>query len=257
MTLKDERAALQRYSADLHIHTALSPCAEIEMLPSLIITAAQMAELDIIAITDHNSCANAGAVVEAAKGSAVKVLPGMEVQSVEGVHLLCLFDDIDSAMALQNDVYAALSSHSGPDADRAFGQQAILDANDELVGYCEKYLSLPASLDIDGVCGRVAVLNGLVIPSHIDRHGTGLCDVLGMMPENPIFSAAEISPNTDAQEVTMMYPSAGRCSILHNSDAHWLAAIGERRTILYLAHRTLEEIKLACSGQNGRRVADA
>ncbi len=105
-----EGVTVQRYEADLHIHTLLSPCGEIEMIPSLIIEAAARAGLDIIAIADHNSCENAGAVIEAAEDSGVRVLPGLEVQSVEGVHLLCLFDEIDQAHGLQDLVYA---EHAG------------------------------------------------------------------------------------------------------------------------------------------------
>ena len=90
--------AIQRYQADLHIHTLLSPCGEIEMIPSLIIEAAARAGLDIIGIADHNSCENAGAVIEAAEGIGIKVLPGLEVQSLEGIHLLCLFDSIEQAI---------------------------------------------------------------------------------------------------------------------------------------------------------------
>ena len=91
---------LNAYGADLHIHTLLSPCAELEMIPSLIIEMALMAGLDIIGIADHNSCENAAAVMEAGAGSAVKVLPGLEVQSVEGVHFLCLFDALDAGAAI-------------------------------------------------------------------------------------------------------------------------------------------------------------
>src|ERR1017187_7839374 len=96
------------YQADLHIHTLLSPCAELEMIPSLIVAAAEQAGLDMIGIADHNSCENAAAVVEASRGSGVKVLPGMEAQSVEGVHLLCLFDRVDDALAWQEIIYAEL-----------------------------------------------------------------------------------------------------------------------------------------------------
>jgi hypothetical protein len=93
--------AINRYEADLHIHTVLSPCGMVEMIPPLIVAAAQMAKLDIIGIADHNCCENAGAVIEAARESGIKVLPGMEAQSVEGVHLLCLFDELEAALAMQ------------------------------------------------------------------------------------------------------------------------------------------------------------
>lgn len=243
------------YQADLHIHTLLSPCGEVEMIPSLIVAAAQLAGLDLIGIADHNSCENAGAVIEAAAGSGVKVLPGMEVQSVEGVHLLCLFDETESAMEMQDAVYENLPAISG--ASRLFGEQMVVDSRDEFVRYCERLISLPTSMEIDEVFGRVEALGGLLVPSHIDRQSTGMCGVLGMLPETPKFLAVEVSANLTAGEARRKHPSIGALPIFHSSDAHWLTAIGERRTELRIEHRSVAEIRLACLGEGGRRVVDA
>lgn len=225
------------------------------MIPSLIIAAAVCAGLDIIGIADHNSCENAGAVIEASIGSGVRVIPGLEVQSLEGVHLLCLFDSVEQAVGLQEAVYASLPD--APMIESIAKEQMIVDANDEFVGYCERFLSLPTSMDIDELWQRVNSLSGILIPSHIDRRSTGLCDVLGMVPDAPDFAAVEISRNLTVLEARATYPSIGKRSILCNSDAHWLSAIGERRTTLYLEHRTVAEIALACKGESGRRVNHA
>jgi 3',5'-nucleoside bisphosphate phosphatase len=260
--------AIQKYVADLHIHTLLSPCGEIEMIPSLIVAAAAQAGLDMIGICDHNSCQNAGAVMEASAGSGVRVLPGLEVQSMEGVHLLCLFDTTDQANELQKAVYAALPSplitKEGPgEVERAarwqktFQEQIIVDSQDEFIGYCERHLSLPTSMSIDDLWERVENHNGILIPSHIDRRSTGLCDVLGMLPEEPDFPAVEISRNMTPLEARTTYPSIGDRSIVCNSDAHWLSAIGERCTTFYIEHRTIAEIKMACRGECARRVGHA
>lgn len=243
------------YSADLHIHTLLSPCGEVEMVPSLIVEAARTAGLEIIGIADHNSCDNAEAVMEAARGSGVRVLPGLEVQSVEGIHLLCLFDTPEQALALQSVVYDRLMFVPG--ATKFYNEQMMVDSADEFAGYCEKPISLPTSMEIDEVHRRVVELNGVVIPSHIDRHGTGLCDVLGMLPEEPDFEAVEISRNITVEEARLKYPSIGGRAIVLSSDAHWLSAIGERRTVLHLEHRNISEIGKAFRGEDGRRVAYA
>lgn len=250
-----EGESLRRYSADLHIHTLLSPCAEMEMLPSLIVEVAQSAGLDIIAITDHNSCDNAGAVIEAATGSSIKVLPGLEVQSLEGVHLLCLFDELESAIQMQEAVYASLPNL--PVGDKIVAEQMIVDARDEFFGYCEKPLSLPAMIDMDAVYEQVMDLGGMLIPSHIDRRATGLCGVLGMLPESPEFDAVEISANMTVDEARDLYAGLNARPVFQSSDAHWLSAIGQRRTVLYMEHRTLDEIRKACKGEGGRRVGDA
>lgn len=256
--------AIQKYEADLHIHTLLSPCGEIEMIPSLIIEAAVRAGLDIIGIADHNSCENAGAVMAASVGSSVKVLPGLEVQSMEGIHLLCLFDEIERATEMQEAVYGALPAPSlfrggsgrGSGTD-TFQEQLIVDSSDEFIGYCERFLSLPTSMDLDEVWERVEKLNGILIPSHIDRRSTGLCDVLGMLPEEPDFPAVEVSRNMTPLEARTTYPSIGDRSILCNSDAHWLSAIGERRSTFFIEHRSISEIKMACRAESGRRVGHA
>ena len=245
----------QRYEADLHIHTLLSPCAEIEMIPSLIVEAASRAGLDIIGIADHNSCENAGAVIEASVGSGIRVLPGIEVQSMEGVHLLCLFDGIEQAEGLQTAVYDTLIEIEA--AKRYHDKQMVVDAHDEFVDYCRRAIALPSTMDINEVSERTFSLGGIVIPSHIDRHATGLCSMLGMVPDEPDFPAVEISRNISPLEARAMYPSIGSRAILCNSDSHWLASIGERRTTLYLEHRTVAEIAMACRNQSGRRVCHA
>lgn len=249
------RLTLQCYTADLHIHTLLSPCAEIEMIPSLIIAAARMAGLDMIGIADHNSCENTGAVMQASEGSGVKVFPGMEVQSVEGVHLLCLFDELDAALEMQEAVYGSLPNVPG--AAKMYEQQMVVDGSDEFVKYCELPISLPTSMDIDEIWERVTDLKGMVVPSHIDRLETGLCGVLGLMPESPEFEAFEISPNISEEQARSRYLSESNRAIFHDSDAHWLSAIGKQQTVFCLKHRTLAEIRMACRGEGGRRIENA
>jgi predicted metal-dependent phosphoesterase TrpH len=117
--------------ADLHIHTVLSPCAEVEMIPPLIVEHALDAGLDLIAITDHNASANAGAVMEAARKTGLKVLSGMELQTREEVHLLCLFDTLEQLTTWQSEVDRAL-----PDLlNRAetLGEQFVVDAAGDFV----------------------------------------------------------------------------------------------------------------------------
>jgi hypothetical protein len=236
-----------RIEADLHIHTLLSPCGELEMIPPLIVEAAKMAGLDLIAVADHNSCENAGAVIKAAEGSGIRVLPGLEVQSVEGVHLLCLFDNLEQAQAMQEFVYSSLINMAG--TYKYTEEQFVVDSEGEFIGYCDKFIALPTSMDIDEVYERVTLLGGIMIPSHIDRQATGIIDVLAMIPETPDFDAFEISAN--------ITPSEASKPIFQNSDAHWLAAVGQRRTILHMQHRNVSEIKMACRGESGRRVENA
>lgn len=225
------------------------------MIPSLIVAAAQMAGLDLIAIADHNSCENAGAVMRVAEGTGLKVLPGLEVQSVEGIHFLCLFSLLEDANKMQEIVYQSLPKVKMPEKD--IEQQIIVDSNDNFIRFCEIPLSLPTMMDVDEVYARASDIGGVVIPSHIDRRSSGICGVLGMIPESPCYQAVEISANTTPDEARFDHPEIGSRPILTNSDAHWLSAIGEHWTQLYMKHRTLQELRLAFRGEGGRRVVNA
>jgi hypothetical protein len=112
---------MQRFRADLHVHTVLSPCAAVEMIPPLIVQTALEQVIHIIAITDHNASANVAPVIEAAAGSNLTVLPGMEMQTQEEVHLLCLFEDLEQLKTWQHLVDAHLPQRfNNPDY---FGEQ--------------------------------------------------------------------------------------------------------------------------------------
>ena len=124
-------AARRWFRCDLHLHTVLSPCAEVEMIPPLIVRRALELGLDLIAITDHNATHNIEAVQRAAAGTPLIVWPGMEVQTREEVHLLCLFDDNAAAFAWQQRVDAALPPRLN-DAEH-FGGQFVVDETGEFI----------------------------------------------------------------------------------------------------------------------------
>ena len=96
---------LREFSADFHIHSCLSPCGDLDMSPRNIVKTSLEKGLDMIAVTDHNASENIAAVMEAALGSELKVLAGMEVTSEEEAHLLVLFDDMKSMGKFQKVIY--------------------------------------------------------------------------------------------------------------------------------------------------------
>ena len=243
---------LTNFRADLHIHTVLSPCAELEMLPGLIISAAEMAGLDLIAICDHNSCENTQAVIEASLASSIKVMPGIEVQTLEGVHILCIFENMDCALQMQNIVYRALPDLDMP--DKQINEQLVVDSVDEFVNYCTKPIAMPVSIDLNTICIFAAELGGLIIPSHIDRHGSGLLDVLGYLPEDIQFDALELSANANLERIVFEHPEIAGQTFIRSSDAHWLWAIGEHPIVMRMLHRTLNEMKMAFNNKDGRSV---
>lgn len=229
------------YEADLHIHTILSPCAEVEMIPPLIVAKAIDAGLDIIAVTDHNSAENVSAVIEAAEGSHLKVIPGIECETLEGIHLSCLFDDLKSVLDMQELIYTRLPDL--PNRPETFGAQFVVDATGDFIRYNERLLLVPAELSIEEVADAVNDLGGLVIPAHVDRTSYGIYGVLGFLPFEPDFRIVEISHHITEESALMRYPDLAGRMIFHSSDAHRLEEIGTGRTWLDLNHRSASDIK--------------
>jgi hypothetical protein len=179
------------FAADLHIHTVLSACAEAEMLPDLIVARAQEEGLDLIAVTDHNSAENAAAVIRAGQGTGIVVWPGMEVQSREEVHLLCLFDTLEQALRWQETVYASLPPLKN--RPEIFGEQVVLAADGEPIGYNERLLATSTSLSVEEVVRGVRALGGLCVPAHVDRPMYSIIANLGFIPADLDIPGVEIS----------------------------------------------------------------
>jgi PHP family Zn ribbon phosphoesterase len=241
-----------RYVADLHIHTLLSPCAEVEMIPPLIVAQAVEVGLDLIAITDHNSAENVRAVIEAAAGSPLKVLPGIECESVEGVHVICLFDKVEDAESMQELVYSSLPNL--PNQGDKLGEQMVVTAEAEFVRYNERLLLASTMLSIDQVVDAVVERSGIAIPAHVDRRGYGLYGVLGFFPEGLACPAVEISRRATEETIRQSHPDLAGRAIISSSDAHMLMDIGVCRTTFQLERRSVSELALAFEGKDGRSV---
>ncbi len=212
------------------------------MIPPLIVARAIEVGLDIIAITDHNSAENAEAVMQAAQGTALKVLPGMECETVEGVHMVCIFDEVSAALALQEQVYAKLPDL--PNRPETFGAQFVVDKEGEFIRYNDRLLLVPSELSIEGIWQIAQDLGGLAFPAHVDRSAYGIYGVLGFMPSHPVFPAVEISSRITAEDALRKYPDLSGKRLFRCSDAHRLSEIGAGKTMLELKHRTAAEIRM-------------
>jgi 3',5'-nucleoside bisphosphate phosphatase len=242
---------LRFFRADLHIHTVLSACAEIEMIPSLILRQARQKGVNLIAITDHNACHNVEAVLEAAKGSGIHVLPGMELQSREEVHLLCLFDRLESCKALQDTVFERLPPMTNK--EDVFGPQYVVNAAGEWLWTEERLLAVSTDLTLEEVVSLVDRLGGMTIPAHVDRPSYSLLANLGLIPETLTFPALEVTPYFGRQGGCRQWPQLkDRCLIL-SGDAHRLQEI-QNRTVFKMALPEIKEMVLAFQGQQGRQV---
>jgi PHP family Zn ribbon phosphoesterase len=238
--------------ADLHIHTCLSPCGDLLFSPRAAVQAAVDRDLRMIAICDHNSAENVPAAIRAARGSDVRVIPGLEVTSSEEVHVITLFAQEERALRMQELVYEHLQP--GENDPRLFGEQVVVNENDEVERFNERLLIGATSLSIDSIVRNAHDLGGLAIASHVDREMFGLIGVLGMIPANLALDAIEISKHGHPDEVHALDPGSERFPIIRSSDAHRADEVGSITTRLRIEEPTFEELRMALHGEEGRAV---
>jgi 3',5'-nucleoside bisphosphate phosphatase len=242
---------VKSWRAELHVHTVLSPCADVEMIPPLIVSEALDQGIDLIAITDHNSSANVVAVQQAAEGTGLIVLPGMELQTREEVHLLCLFQENAALAAWQQAIDRLLPKIANrPDY---FGEQFVVDATGDFIRREDRLLLTSAEISIDKAILEIHRLGGLAIPAHVDRKAFGLIENLGFLPEGAPVEAVEYSRHFDLSKSDRTYPQLKGVPRIQSGDVHRLSEfLGVNQ--LTLEAPTLPEIRLALAGVGGRRL---
>jgi PHP family Zn ribbon phosphoesterase len=237
--------------ADLHIHTVLSPCAEVEMIPPLIVRRAQELGLGLIAVTDHNAAENVAAVQAAAVGSGIAVLPGMEVQTREEAHVLCLFDVVEQVLAFQELIYASLPALSNR-AD-IFGEQYVVDETGDFVRLNERLLLVSSALSVTEIVAAANERGGCAIAAHVDRQAFSLLGNLGFIPDDLALSAVEISRATAPETAVTRFPLLRGWPLITSGDAHRLAEM-RASTLITMAQPSIRELRLAFRSQDGRKV---
>jgi PHP family Zn ribbon phosphoesterase len=244
-------AGLQKFRAELHVHTVVSPCAEVEMIPPLIVQQALANQIDLIAITDHNSTANVESVMKAAHGSGLTVLAGMELQTIEEVHSLCIFPDLERALAFQTIVDKALPPL--PNAPEHLGEQFIVDETGDFIRREERLLIISTDLSLTDAWETVTSLDGLFIPAHVNRKAFGLLENLGFVPKDIPLQTLEISRHLNSRQAVASFPQLDGYTLIKGGDVHRLDEfLGAN--VFTLEKRSLEELKMACSGSDGRSV---
>jgi len=219
------------------------------MSPKKILTSAKKKEIDIIGICDHNSSENSLAVMNAAKKMNINIFPGMEVTSLEEVHVLALFDEIENALKLQEHVYENLPGENDEDA---FGMQVIVNEKEEVLGLNNKLLIGATTIPLEKIIKTIHSLDGIAIASHIDRESFSIIAQLGFIPDNLELDALEISPAITREEAKKRY--SNDYPITYSSDAHYPDDIGKAFTSFLLKDATLTEIKKALKNEDGRKL---
>jgi hypothetical protein len=244
---------MKKFVADLHVHSVLSPCAEVEMTPRNIILHAAEHGIDILAITDHNACDNVTAAMDAAKETNVTVIPGMEVETKEEVHLIVLFEKMRQLKAWEIFVQAHMSGRLND--EKRFGAQFVVDAEDELIRVKPEMLLASLTCGVGEVSAQVAALGGICIASHVDRPTYSILAQLGFIPPDVNLTAVEISRLTNPKEAMVRLPAIGKLPMVTASDAHTIDDfLSGPKTIFYMEEPTLPEIVQALNGQNLRKA---
>lgn len=234
---------MKEFTADLHIHSCLSACAELEMTPRRIVEKAAGLGLDIIALADHNSARNAEVAVELGRRAGVLVLPAMEICSREEAHVLALFGTVGDALRMQEEVYRGLV----PLGDGRW--QVVVDAEEAVLGFETLALVGAADIELGDLPGRIRAHGGLAVASHVDREAFSVTSQLGFVPDDVIFDAFEVVEPGRARNVLMFHPDT---PWLACSDAHHLHDIGRRKTVFRMEGPSFEEIGLALRREGGR-----
>ena len=241
---------MQTVLADLHVHTLLSSCAEVEMTPHHIVMRAAEYGIGAVAITDHNASANVPAALEAAQRYGVKVFPGMEVESSEEAHIVALFDTLEQLQSWQLVVDEHMNGMLN-DAER-FGAQFVVDAEDEFVREEQRLLHAPLSLTAAQIVQQVTALGGLTIAAHIDRPSYSILGQLGFIEPDFGFAAAEISAAGWQRKLQRL---AGYLPFVTDSDAHNIYDFVQGpKNLLQVEALTIAELKLALAGKGMRSV---
>lgn len=209
---------------DFHIHSALSPCGDREMTPNNIVNMAKILGLDIIAISDHNTIGNAKATIEAGERVGLRVLPAMEVQTEEEVHILTVYSDLDSAECAFKEVYKNLPDIKNK--PEIFGEQLYFDADDNVTGNEEKLLISSTNMSVNRLFDVVKSVKGVFIPAHVDKHSYSVLTNLGFIPDDLDIKFIEISKRvTDISVYLDQRPELKKYKILQSSDSHYLESL--------------------------------
>ncbi len=240
------------YKADLHIHSVLSPCGGLEMSPASLIRRVKELGLDIIAITDHNIMANCPAYHRVAEKEDVNFICGVEIQTTEEIHLIALFDDREDVQGFDSDLYNSLLNI--PNDPEYFGDQVVIDADENIIR-CEERALLNSSIwTLEEAIDKIHAYHGFVFPAHVDAHTFSIIGQLGFIPTDLELDAVGITAHAKRDELLKQYPYLKEYALIRSSDAHYLTDIGSGYTMFWLEHPTVNEIRMACEGMQGRRI---
>lgn len=216
---------------DLHMHSCLSPCGEMEMTPNNIVGMATIKELSLIAVADHNCARNMPAIAKVAEAMGVLLLPAIEITTAEEVHLLSYFPTVEQAVDFGEYVYAALPDIKN--RPEIFGEQCIMNEDDEQIGTVEKLLINACAYSIDQLVVDIRAAGGVPVPAHVNKTANSLIENLGFIPPDLNFKTIEVGARHSLSGIDI-----DKYRILTSSDAHQLIDMAEPEQTIGLSEMT-------------------
>lgn len=216
---------MRRFACDLHLHSCLSPCGEDDMTPATVAGLSRLAGVDVAALTDHNTVRNGPAFIEACLAYGISPLIGMELTTAEEVHMICLFLTYEEAKAFEDKVWEnRVYIRNKP---QYFGNQLIMNADDEVIGEEENLLPNATKLGLTAAYNLVREYGGVCYPAHVDRQANGIIAMLGTFPPEPPFKIAEFRDPENAKTYPDLYPNLKGLMVVYGSDSHRPDAVPE------------------------------
>lgn len=230
---------MPKFYYDLHTHSCLSPCGDKDNTPSNLAGIATVSELDIVALTDHNTAKNCPAFFKACEYYGIIPVAGMELTTSEDIHIVCLFSSLNDALRYSDYIDTRrVKIKNRPDI---FGEQLIMTENDEVIGTDEFLLSNATTVTVDEVKDLVESYGGVCFPAHIDRNSNSIISVLGTVPVELNFNCVEFYNAEKIEEYKKKYPIKNK-KIIIDSDAHYLHSVKDKENYIELEGDTPEDI---------------
>lgn len=237
---------MREYRYDLHVHSCLSPCGDQDMTPNNLVQMALLSGCEILALTDHNTCRNAPAALEAGERNGLLVIPGMELCTAEEAHVVCLFETLEGALAFDRYVYDHMPHVKN--RPEIFGNQPILNGEDEPVGEEENLLLVSSFIGVDQVVALTGEYGGVAFPAHVDRDSYSVIATLGAIPPEAQFTAAEVTRDCDLQAFAHFHPEMEGLQVFRSSDAHYLETLAGDPWSIPLPEKTVRAVLDAVQG---------
>ena len=210
---------MNKYYYDFHIHSCLSPCGDDDSTPNNIAGMATLNGLNVVALTDHNTCRNCPGFFAAAKKRGIIPIAGMELTTAEDIHIIFLFERLEDALEFDKEINTRRILF--PNRVDVYGEQYVMDGDDEVIDIEPNLLSNATTVTVEECPSLAEKFGGICYPAHVDRQANGIIATLGTFPDIKGFRCCEFHDKEKVQEYTEKHPIGDR-KIIISSDAHYL-----------------------------------